>query len=208
MNIVERAKGIILKPSEAWQEIKGEQVTIAELYTSYAMVLALIPAIAQFIGSSMIGYSFMGVHFSIGIGNALGYAILSYVFSLIGVYVTAFVADTLAPSFSSQKNMINAFKSVVYSMTPVWLAGVLYIIPLLSALVILAGLYGIYIFYLGLPLLMDTPKEKALGYVVVVIIITIVVSFVFGMIAGSIFIRGPIGRGDDVTNINSYFIKP
>ncbi|GAB4538904.1 MAG: Yip1 family protein [Thermodesulfovibrionia bacterium] len=195
MNIIERAKGIILKPSETWQEIKREQISIGELYTSYAVILAAIPAIAQFIGMGLIGYSFMGVHFRIGIGNALGYAISSYVLSLVGIYVAGFVVDTLAPSFSSQRDMVNACKSVVYSMTPVWVAGVFYIIPPLSVLVILAGIYGIYLFYLGLPLLMETPKEKALGYVIVVIIVTIIINFVFGMVANSIFIRGQMGMG-------------
>lgn len=58
-------------------------------------------------------------------------------------------------------------------MTPGWVGGIFYIIPSLSILAILAGLYGLYLFYLGLPLLMETPKEKSLGYVIVVIIVTI-----------------------------------
>lgn len=195
MNIVERAKGIILKPSETWQEIKAEQVTIGELYKSYAVILALIPSIAQFIGSSLIGYSFMGTHIRMGFGGAFGSAIVSYVLSLVGLYIVALIADALAPSFGSSKNITNAFKAVCFSMTPAWVAGVLYIFPPLSVLVIIAGLYGIYLFYLGLPLLMETPKEKALGYVIVVIVVTIVIYIVIGFITGMIFMSGPMGRG-------------
>jgi hypothetical protein len=109
--------------------------------------------------------------------------------------VVALIADALAPSFGSNKNILNAFKAVVYSMTPGWIAGILYIFPPLSVLAILAGLYGIYLFYLGLPTLMETPKEKALGYVVVVIIVTIVVYVVIGAVSGAIFMSGPMGRG-------------
>lgn len=195
MNLVERAKGIILSPSDTWAEVKAEQATIGELYRSYAVILAAIPAIAQFIGSSMVGYSFMGTHFRMGIGSALASAIVSYVMSLVGIYIIALIADALAPNFGSQKNITNAFKAVVFSMTPSWVAGILYIFPPLSTLVIIAGIYGIYLFYLGLPLLMETPKEKALGYVIVVIVVTIIVFVIIGVITSSIFMSGPMGRG-------------
>ncbi len=195
MNLVDRAKGIILKPSETWAEIKTEQVSISDLYKSYAVILTAIPAIAQFVGSSIIGYSFMGTHIRMGIGNAFVLAIVSYVLSLVAIYVVALIADALAPSFGSQKNITNAFKAVVYSMTPAWVAGVLYIVPNLSVLVLIAGLYGIYLFYLGLPLMMDTPKEKALGYVIVVVVVTFVINLAIGAIASAIFGPWHMERG-------------
>ncbi len=195
MNLVERAKGIILRPSETWADIKAEHLTIGELYKSYGVILAAVPAIAHFIGSSMIGYSFMGTHFRMGFGSALGSAIVSYVLSLVGLYIVALIADALAPTFGSARNITNAFKAVMFSMTPSWVAGVLYIFPPLSILVFIAGLYGIYLFYLGLPLLMDTPKEKALGYVIVVIVVTIVIFVIIGVITSAFFMTGPMGRG-------------
>ncbi len=187
MNLVERSKNIILKPSQTWLEIKDEKATISELYTSYAMILAAIPAIAQLIGYGLIGHSILGAHIRWGIGRAFGYAILFYILSLVGVYVVALITDALAPSFGSKKNTLNAFKTVVYSMTPGWVGGIFYIIPQLSVLAFLAALYGIYLFYLGLPALMETPKEKTIGYVVVVIVLTFVVNIVIGAIAGAIF---------------------
>ncbi len=128
MNIVERAKNIILKPSKTWAEIKEEQMSIGEVYLSYAIILAAIPAIAQFIGNALIGYSVMGITFRMGIVNAFGYSIVFYVLSLVGVYILALIANALAPSFGSEQNLSNAFKAVTFSMTPSWIAGVLYII--------------------------------------------------------------------------------
>jgi len=187
MDLVGRAKSIILKPSETWIEIKEEKTTISELYTSYVMILAAIPAIAQLIGYGLIGHSAFGVNFKWGFGRALGYAILDYILSLVGVYIVALIADRLAPSFASKKNMLNAFKTVIYSMTPGWVGGIFHIIPHLSVLAFLAALYGIYLLYLGFPILMETPKGKALGYAVVVIVIAIVINIIIGAIAGAIF---------------------
>jgi polyferredoxin len=80
MNIVERTKNILLKTSQTCAEIKNEHMIITEIYLSYVVILASIPAIAQFIGSAFIGYSVMGMHFRMGIGSALVYAIVSYIF--------------------------------------------------------------------------------------------------------------------------------
>jgi len=59
--------------------------------------------------------------------------------------------------------------------------------------VLIASLYGIYLLYLGLPLMMDTPKEKALGYVIVVVVVTFIINFAIGAIVGAIFTPMPMG---------------
>jgi hypothetical protein len=84
--------------------------------------------------------------------------------------------------------MTNAMKLAVYSMTPGWLAGVLYIIPYLGIVAILGGLYGLYLMYLGFETpMMETPKDKALGYMLISIIVVIVLFVVFGLIQGGIY---------------------
>lgn len=93
----------------------------------------------------------------------------------------------LHQALAHKKNITNAFKAVVYSMTPAWVGEVFYIVPNLWPLVLLSALYGIYLLYLGLPLMMDTPKEKALGYVIVVVVVTFMINFAIGAIVGAIF---------------------
>ena len=191
MNLVERVKEIIVKPQETWEKIKGEETTIKDLYTSYACILALIPAIASFIGMSLVGVgiSFMGISYRVPVGTGLVHAILQYVLTLVGIYVVAFIIDALAPSFDSKKNMVAAMKVAVYASTPAWIAGILGIIPMLGILVIIASLYGLYLFYVGLPILMETPKEKVLGYFVVVIVVAVIVSVLIGVFAGLVVSR-------------------
>jgi uncharacterized membrane protein len=193
MELVSRAQAILLKPKEEWVKIKGESTSIAQLFTSYAAILAAIPAIAQFIGFGLIGMRvpFYGM-FRFGLGTSLARAVVFYVFSLISVYALGFVINALAPSFGSTQNPANAMKLAVYSMTPAWVAGVLYIIPALGILVILASLYGLYILYLGFATpMMETPKDKVMTYLVVSIVVVIVLSFVINLIIGAIFIFRP-----------------
>ncbi len=47
MDLVQRVQAIILKPKEEWVKIKSEQMTVNQLFMSYAVILAAIPAVAQ-----------------------------------------------------------------------------------------------------------------------------------------------------------------
>ncbi len=192
MNLVERAKNIMLKPAATWETVKAEETTIKELFTSYAMILAIIPAAAGFIGMSLIGTSMLGIHFRIPFISGLFHAIISYVLTLVGVYVVAFIIDALAPSFNSRKDILSATKLAVFSFTPAWVGGIFMIIPALGMITLLASLYGLYLLYTGLPVLMETPKEKTLGYFVVVIIVSIVVSLLINVLARLVLPSGPM----------------
>jgi hypothetical protein len=183
MDLVGRVKQIILKPKDAWEQIKGEETTSKDLYISYAAILALTPPVATFIGWSIVGTAFMGFSYRIPFMSGISYAVFHYILSLAGLYLVAFIIDILAPNFGSQKNIVNAMKVAVYANTPNWVASVLFIIPALSPIVMIASLYSLYLFYLGLPVLMETPKEKTVGYIIVIIIVSIIVFYLTGTIA-------------------------
>lgn len=186
MNLVDRVKNILITPKTEWEVIKNEQSTTADLFTKYVMILALIPVVATFIGQSLIGMS-LGPFgsYKIPVTNGLIYAVVYYILSIAGVYLIGFIIDALAPSFGSTKNMESSLKVAVYSYTAAWLAGIFSVIPVLGILGIL-GLYSLYLMYLGLEIVKDTPKDKLVGYLIVVIIIAIVVYFVIGMIVAAI----------------------
>lgn len=91
MTLVERVKGILGKPKEEWEKISLEDNQQSAILTGYLIPLALIPAIASFIGYSFIGV--LGVH-SLTLG--LKHAVISLVSTIIGAYITAFIVDLLA----------------------------------------------------------------------------------------------------------------
>lgn len=134
----------------------------------------------------------LGMHFRIPFISGLFHAIISYVLTLVGVYVVAFIIDALAPSFDSRKDILSAAKLAVFSFTPAWIGGIFMIIPALGIITLLASLYGLYLLYTGLPVLMETPKEKTLGYFVVVIIVSIVVSLLINVLARLVLPSGPM----------------
>jgi hypothetical protein len=197
MNLVERVKNILLQPNSEWPVIAGETTDVKTLYTSYIIILAAIPAVAGFVGAAFIGHSvpLLG-SVRIPVTWALTSSIVSYALSLVAVYVLAFIIDALAPSFGGEKNMNQALKTAAYSYTAAWVAGIFSLIPGLGILAIL-GLYSLYLLYLGLPVMMKSPTEKAVGYTVVVVICGIVLSIVIAAVAGALMVgsAGVAGLG-------------
>ncbi len=183
--MIERIKNILISPKTEWVKIKGEPAGVGQVFTGYAIPLALIPAVFGFLGRALIGMNF-GLLGSIRIPLAysLAWAIVYYILSLVMLYVFALVINALAPSFGSKPDMTNAVKLVVYSMTPAWIASVLNIFPILGILVFLAGLYGLYILYVGFEPMMETPKDKVLVYFIIAIVVFLVAYFIVGAISG------------------------
>ena len=188
MSLVDRVKGILLAPRREWPEIEAEPATTGSIYASYVVPLAAIPAIAGFIGTSLVGGSVMGVSFRVPIATGLTGAVVRYVLSLVAVYVLALIIDALAPTYGGTKNSTQALKVAAYSCTASWVAGIFMLIPSLSVLGLL-GLYSLYLLYLGLPALMRSPQEKSAGYTVVVVVCAIVLFVIIGAIGNRFVYR-------------------
>jgi hypothetical protein len=190
MALVDRVKNILLTPKTEWEVIDAEPTTVADLYKGYIMPLAAIGPVAQAIGFSVFGMPvpFLGTYRT-PVGTAITQAIVTYILTLVAVFVLALIIDALAPTFNGIPNRIQALKVAAYSYTASWVAGIFMLIPALSFLAIL-GVYSLYLLYLGLPILMKAPKEKALAYTAVVILCGIVLFMLIGFAAAA-FMRVP-----------------
>ncbi|MGI9169186.1 MAG: Yip1 family protein [Caulobacteraceae bacterium] len=172
--LIARVQGILLHPRSEWDVIDGETATTQGLFTGYACILAAIPPLAMIVSHLLF------IHWTIV--PILVIAVVTYLASLLGVFIVGLIIDALAPTFDGQKNQVQAMKLAVYSYTAAWVAGILNIVPLLGVLAIIAAFYGLYILYVGLPKLMKSPPEKTAGYFVVTLIVAIVINAIIGWI--------------------------
>lgn len=139
--IIKRVIAILTKPKEEWEVIKNEQMSVADMYTKYAIVLAAIPAIAGFIGWAAIGKSFGFMTIRVPVFRALIWAIFQYAMSLGAVYLMALIIDALAPSFGAKKDMNRSLKVTIFAYTAAWVGGIFYLIPALSIVAALCAIY-------------------------------------------------------------------
>jgi Yip1 domain len=190
MNLVDRVQAILLKPKDTWPVIAGEGGDVPSIYKNYLVFLAAIPAVATFIGLSLVGAGAFGISFRVPILTGLVNMVVGFVLSLAMIYVLSLIANALAPTFKGEKNALNAFKLVAYGSTAGLVGGVFNLLPALSMLGLLAALYSIYLLYTGIPVLMKAPEDKALGYTAVLIVCGIVAGIIVGAVS-ALFTSGP-----------------
>jgi hypothetical protein len=177
--LIKRLGAILLRPHTEWRVIAAEKSEPSALFVHYVAILAVIPALARFIGTALVGgYA--------PIGSSLAGALVVYLSGFVTVYGLALIIDALAAMFGAQKDSAAALKLAVYSTTPVWIAGVFLLVPGLSFLVIL-GLHGIYLLWTGLPILMQAPPEKALAYTAAVGGCALVIAVGLGLSVAPLF---------------------
>jgi hypothetical protein len=171
---------MIIRPGAEWRTVAQERSTMKYILFSYVLPMALLPAIASFIGYGFVGAS--GLLFRVsGLYWGAAMAIDSLITSLMVYWLGTYIVDWMAPGFGSERNVCRSAQLVAYSYTPAWLAGIFYLLPTLQELVVL-GLYSVYLFYLGLPLLKSTPADQRVAFTITSSIIVIIVRFVVGLL--------------------------
>ncbi len=179
--MIERIKRLILSPTAEWQAIEAEPMTAMGIFTSWVVPLAAIGPISLLIGGALFGYGIWHPPLSFFISLAIS----TYVMSLVGTFLLALIVDALAPSFGATKNPVAAMKVAAFSYTAAWIAGIFNLLPALGILSIV-GVYSLYLLWLGLPLLMKPPAEKATPYFAVTLVVAVIVTFVASTVASSL----------------------
>ena len=192
--LLQRVLDILMHPRDTWLQIDAEDGNPARIYLGYLVFLAAIPAVAGFIGYSLIGVGAFGISVRVPVVQGLVSMVVGYVLSLAMVYVLALIANMLAPRFQAQQDMGSAFKLVAYASTAGMLGGVFSILPSLAMLGLLAALYSVYLIYSGIPVLMKAPQEKAVGYTAALVVCGILAGIVVGL-ATSLVTPGARGLG-------------
>ncbi|MBD2744642.1 Yip1 family protein [Coleofasciculus sp. FACHB-1120] len=168
MNLFKRIPNILLHPKSEWRAIATETTSSVRLYNLYIAPLAAIAPIAAAIGWAVIGINTSSLVTSrLPLVPAIVYAGVSFLLTLLSVFLLSLIINAFAPQFSAEKNQRQALKVAAYANTPAWLAGILRVIPSFTIFAFILGLYSVYLLYLGLPIVMKCPKTKTTAYTAV-----------------------------------------
>ena len=203
MNVVDRAKNILITPKTEWAVIEKEQISNSTILMSYVLPMLLIGAVATFIGQGLIGTN---TGFGGSTANVTAGFVGMLVFALhiiILVFGIAAAIDVLGPSFGSEKNWIRSFQLSAYSLSAAYVGSLFLIFPALWILVLLCSLYSLYPLYTGLPILKKTPADKQIAYFAVILIVTVLLFILLGILEKEIIKAfQPKPRGFNFNNFN------
>lgn len=177
--VLKNAIALVRNPVAYMTSNKNQAVSVNSLMINYVAILVLIPLVGRLIGD-LLYYSGGGV------GYAIAGSIVSYILDVIAVFVVGIIIWKLGPTFKTSTNQSKATVLAAFVYTPVFLIGILSIIPVLGYLAILGLLYGLYILYKGLPILLNTPDDKRVMYVVAILIVSLIVEVIITLVLGGL----------------------
>lgn len=163
--IFQHVTGLLIHPEREWERIRDQRCTIGRCYCSHVLMLAAIPAISGFIGTTQFGWRIGGrAPVMLTIDSALTIAILFYITMLIAVFSVGKMIQWMAQTYGAEQPLPTCIALSAYTATPLFLIGLMQLYPVLW-LNLIAGLpalaYTVYLLYTGLPIMMDVSKDRA-----------------------------------------------
>ena len=156
--------GLFFHPKQEWEAIRNENCTIGKCYCSYVFILAAIPPIAGYIGTTNFGWEIAGREaVKLSSDSALIIAIAYYLVMLVGVFSMGFMIHWMGKTYGAEQPLPRCISLAAYVATPMFLIGIFEIFPIiwLNFLVGLPALaYTVYLLYTGVPIMMQISEEK------------------------------------------------
>lgn len=177
---------LLTHPDTAWRQIRQEEEQHSSHYLSHLLLLALIPAVALYVGTSEFGWSLTGdERVQLDSGSALSLAVTIYLAALLGALIMGGFIRWMSRSFKARPTLNQCIGFAAYTATPFFLAGLVAVYPSRWLAVLALGLacaYSTFLLFVGLPTFMRLRQGNAMLYaasvwgVAVLAVVTLLVS--------------------------------
>ncbi|MDH5648461.1 MAG: YIP1 family protein [Gammaproteobacteria bacterium] len=156
--------GLFAHPQEEWKDIRKENCSIGRCYCSHVLILAAIPPLAGFIGTSQIGWRIGGGDLvRLTVESALALSFLYYLTMLVGVFTIGKLIHWMGQTYGAQQELPRCMGLAAYTATPLFIIGIMGLYPILW-LNVLVGLpalaYTVYLLYTGVPIMMEISEDR------------------------------------------------
>jgi hypothetical protein len=174
-----RFQNILFKPSQEWMNIKNENHSNKNIFLTFLLPFGFVIFASCFFGYSRI--------FSLPIDIFPFYFVISASFitaltSILGIYLASYIITKIAQYFSSIVDINSTLILIAYSSILSLVLSVLTgLFPEIKN-ISLVGLYSIYIMWYGLEIMLETPKEKKINFLILSTIIMILSYIVVALI--------------------------
>lgn len=199
--MIQNVVGLFINPDRAWRTIKAREASIGPMYLAHVLVLAAIPAVSAYIGTTQVGWTIGTLEpVKLTQASALQMTFLTWLAMLAGVAVMGAFIHWMSRTYDSNPTLSECVIFAAYTATPLFIAGLSALYPnlwLAMTVGTAAICYTVYLLYQGIPIFMGIPKEEgflfsssilAVGLVVLVGMMATAVIF-WGMGIGPIYLR-------------------
>ena len=157
--------GMFYHPKEEWGTIHQESYSVWHIFLAQISILSLIPAVSMYIGTTQIGWTLNGVDYiKLSVNSAIPAAVATYFACWVAVGFIAYAIHWMEKTYGGHVNMNECLILTTFTATPLFLAGLSALYPMLwlNVSVGLAALiYSVYLLFIGVPVIMEIPEDRA-----------------------------------------------
>lgn len=160
--------GLLHHPDKEWREINKEHESVSHLYMHHVLWMAAIPVVSTFIGTTQFGWTFGGEEtIKVSLFDGVGLGIMFYALILFAVIVVGNIIHWMARSYPQRPSRQECVVFAGYIATPMFLAGLFAIYPVIW-LCLLAAIVGVvytgYLLYRGTPSFLGISNKQ--GFII------------------------------------------
>ena len=163
--LLKHIKGLLFNPLVEWEKIRLEVSSVQKLFAGYALILAAIAPLCALIGTTTLGWRIGGGEaVRLTTTSATQMAIAFYLAILMATFCIGKMIHWMSQTYGASQPLPLCMALAVYSATPLFLIGIVQLVPTLwlNFIVGLPALgYTVYLLYAGVPVVMQIPTERA-----------------------------------------------
>ncbi|WP_370277429.1 Yip1 family protein [Pontibacterium sp.] len=186
--------GILYHPKDEWGMIRKEHYSTFHIFVAQISILAAIPAVSLFIGTTQIGWSVAGTDYvRLEVMSAFMAAIAFYFAMWFAVGVIAYAIHWMEKTYGGKVSFDECMVLTTFTATPLFLSGLAGLYPMLWFNVIvgmIALCYTVYLLYTGVPIIMQIPEDR--GFFFSTSILTVGLCVLVGLIATTVVLWGTL----------------
>ena len=158
------AFGLLVRPKAEWAAIHDRRYGVVRALVGHTVIFALIPAVAGYYGTTRTGWQIgAGDAVRLTEESAIRIAVLYYLAMVAATCCVAWMIRWMSRTYGASQPLGQCYALATYTATPLFLVGLMHLQPILW-LNLLVGLpvlgYTVYLFYTGVPEMMEIPPER------------------------------------------------
>lgn len=170
---------LLFSPRRGWNELERSRPDRLTAALSYPALLALLPAIAWFVGTTRRGWR-VGDEAAVRLteASAMPIVVLFYLAMLSAIVGIGSMVHWMSRTYGASSTLARGITIAGRTATPLFIAGLAGFHPwLMLDLVIglLAVCHAVYLLYIGIPIVMRIPEERGFLFASAVIAVCLVI---------------------------------
>lgn len=162
--MIQHAFGLIFQPRKQWRAISAQSDGQLAANLAYPLLLALVPSIAWYYGTTREGWTLEGGHvIRLTPESALGIAVALYVGVIAALAVIGYMVHWMSVTYGARSTPVRGLALSGFTATPFFVAGIVglhpqFTIDMIISLVAIG--HGVYLLYSGIPIMMKVPEDR------------------------------------------------